>query len=307
MSSPPAGPETAAGANACPGRCVVHQCPDCGHSRWVYYRSVPLGDLARSLTGWSRYECLNCGWRGWRPSTSSWRAANLSGRQSESGPRSAALRRLRERLAVNARRPFDAITGGPLRRTLRWSLAIFTVGLLTGALLFGGDSAPGETVSEEVNASHLETPVTLAPRPSEDVPLDARVSVPLTTTPTAGQSTVLGGSPTADSTAAPEATAGRRSDATPARESRALAAARTPVSKAPRYRGSLVIDSDPRGANVTVDGRVVGSTPIVLDDVAAGSCVVRVQSNGYELWSTAARIVANKKTRVVATLQRSNQ
>jgi serine acetyltransferase len=54
---------------------------------------------------------------------------------------------------------------------------------------------------------------------------------------------------------------------------------------------------------VTVDGRVVGSTPVLLKDVPAGSCVVRVESSGYERWSAAVRVVANKETRVSATLQ----
>jgi hypothetical protein len=69
----------------------------------------------------------------------------------------------------------------------------------------------------------------------------------------------------------------------------------------------LAIDSDPPGAVVSVDGRVVGSTPVLLKDVPAGSCVVRVESSGYELWSAAARVVANKETRVTATLQRGSK
>jgi hypothetical protein len=82
------------------------------------------------------------------------------------------------------------------------------------------------------------------------------------------------------------------------------------ISAAPAlnfYRGTLVIESDPPGAEVTVSGRPVGSTPLVLKDLPVGSCVVRVEADGYELWSTAARVVANQRTRVMAILHRGSE
>ena len=66
-----------------------------------------------------------------------------------------------------------------------------------------------------------------------------------------------------------------------------------------------MIKSEPLGAVVTVDGKVVGATPLMLKVVPAGSRVVRIESDGYERWSFAARVVANKVTQVVATLQQS--
>jgi hypothetical protein len=87
---------------------------------------------------------------------------------------------------------------------------------------------------------------------------------------------------------------------------RAKSAAPSTAAQLPRYRGSLAIDSDPQGARVSVDGQFVGSTPIVLKDLPAGSCVVRVESDGYELWSAAARVVADRQSRVSATLQRGS-
>jgi len=58
---------------------------------------------------------------------------------------------------------------------------------------------------------------------------------------------------------------------------------------------------------VVVDGQVIGSTPVVLKDVRAGSRVVRIESNGYQRWSAAARVVADKETKLNATLQRGSQ
>jgi hypothetical protein len=58
---------------------------------------------------------------------------------------------------------------------------------------------------------------------------------------------------------------------------------------------------------VTIDGQAIGTTPLVLKDVRAGSRVVRIESSGYEKWSAATRVVADKETRVNATLQRGSQ
>jgi hypothetical protein len=68
-----------------------------------------------------------------------------------------------------------------------------------------------------------------------------------------------------------------------------------------------VVHSEPVGAVVSVDGRVVGATPLSLKEVPAGSRVVRIESQGYERWSLAARVVANQELRIVATLQRADQ
>jgi hypothetical protein len=89
-------------------------------------------------------------------------------------------------------------------------------------------------------------------------------------------------------------------------EHRTTAAAGRRAPTFPQFRGSLRITSEPEGAVVTVDGRVVGATPVVLKDVRVGSRVVRIESSGYEPWSTAARVAAAKVTSVKATLQRGS-
>ena len=103
----------------------------------------------------------------------------------------------------------------------------------------------------------------------------------------------------------PVANAPSAGDGRPA-ERRTTAAAGPRASTLPQFRGSLRITSEPEGAVVTVDGRVVGATPVVLKDVRVGSRVVRIESNGYEPWSTAARVAAAKVTSVKATLQRGS-
>jgi hypothetical protein len=55
---------------------------------------------------------------------------------------------------------------------------------------------------------------------------------------------------------------------------------------------------------VFVGGTAVGTTPIVLKDLPIGSRVVRLEAAGYQVWSSAVRVVANQQTQVTAILYR---
>jgi len=70
------------------------------------------------------------------------------------------------------------------------------------------------------------------------------------------------------------------------------------------FRGSLSVNSAPRGAKVFVNGVSVGSTPLLLESVPAGSRVVRVELDGYRAWTAAVRVVANEQAFTTAVLQR---
>jgi hypothetical protein len=96
----------------------------------------------------------------------------------------------------------------------------------------------------------------------------------------------------------------RTPDAGPSASAVGAGVAASTAPALPRFHGSLTIRSEPRGARVLVDGQVVGVTPILLKGVRAGSRVVRIESEGYERWSSAARVVANQETAIVATLHR---
>jgi PEGA domain-containing protein len=77
---------------------------------------------------------------------------------------------------------------------------------------------------------------------------------------------------------------------------------KTPSSPASDYRGGLVLSSSPAGAEVTVNGQVVGVTPVVLKDLPVGSRALVVRRDGYSPWSTSVRIVADQQTTVQAQL-----
>jgi PEGA domain len=78
----------------------------------------------------------------------------------------------------------------------------------------------------------------------------------------------------------------------------------TPPRIGSRFVGSLMIESQPSGADVFVDRGRVGMSPIRLSKVRAGSHTVRIDLNGYERWSRAVAVVTNQSTRVTAMMQR---
>jgi hypothetical protein len=77
-----------------------------------------------------------------------------------------------------------------------------------------------------------------------------------------------------------------------------------PAHAAPRrISGALLVRSEPRGAQVSINGVVHGRTPLVIRGLDAGSRVVRLDLPGYERWSWAVGVVANKQTPVTVKLQ----
>jgi hypothetical protein len=69
-----------------------------------------------------------------------------------------------------------------------------------------------------------------------------------------------------------------------------------------RFYGSLVIDSTPINARAFVNGHAVGTTPLVLTDVPAGSRVVRLEADDYTPWSSTVRVIADQRISVNVTL-----
>ncbi len=78
----------------------------------------------------------------------------------------------------------------------------------------------------------------------------------------------------------------------------------TEQRKPESFTGSIYVDSRPRGAQVFVDGRAVGSTPLSIPDVAIGSHVVRLELNDHRSWSAVTRVSAGRQERVTGSLER---
>jgi hypothetical protein len=66
----------------------------------------------------------------------------------------------------------------------------------------------------------------------------------------------------------------------------------------------LTVESRPAGATVFLDGQPVGTTPLVLPDVAVGEHAIHLDRDGYQRWSSTIRIVTTERNRVAASLDR---
>jgi hypothetical protein len=106
---------------------------------------------------------------------------------------------------------------------------------------------------------------------------------------------------------APAATPPQASAATPppARTAAATNERRDVDSAEPPRTGpaAMMVDSRPAGAQVFVDGRSVGYTPIVVGGLAPGTHSVRMQAPGHQPWVTAVTLAAGARERVAASLE----
>jgi hypothetical protein len=68
--------------------------------------------------------------------------------------------------------------------------------------------------------------------------------------------------------------------------------------------GGLTVDSRPEGASVFVDGKMVGTTPLTIDSVAAGEHSVGLTREGYSRWASSVRVTTGERARVTASLEK---
>jgi hypothetical protein len=66
--------------------------------------------------------------------------------------------------------------------------------------------------------------------------------------------------------------------------------------------GAILVESRPGGAQVFLDGKLIGTTPLQMSTVTPGRHDVRIQLDGYQVWSTAVDVRAGQRTRVAASL-----
>jgi hypothetical protein len=102
---------------------------------------------------------------------------------------------------------------------------------------------------------------------------------------------------------APVPAAGRRGDApSGGRPDTAPAGERRDSAPSGSSLGSVYVDSRPRGAQVFVDGRAVGTTPLRIPDIQVGTHVVRLELAGHRVWSASRDVTAGQETRVTGSL-----
>ena len=139
----------------------------------------------------------------------------------------------------------------------------------------GGAIAP----EEEPGPRRVDPePIRPAPQASTEVPVEPRQAPPEPVAPPAP----------------------RQPASAPARPAPAEPARREPVRTGP---GSMQVLSRPPGAEVVVDGRAVGRTPLVLAEVQAGRHEVRIELPGFRPWATTIEVGAGERARVAASLE----
>lgn len=82
-----------------------------------------------------------------------------------------------------------------------------------------------------------------------------------------------------------------------------LARPATPAPSSPTAKtGSLVIESRPTGASITLNGRQIGTTPMTIDDLEPGTYTVLLQLPTFRPIRTTVRVVAGARARAAASL-----
>jgi serine/threonine protein kinase len=99
-----------------------------------------------------------------------------------------------------------------------------------------------------------------------------------------------------------------REPARPAAPSTGRASRSSPIaqsaSAAPAARsGALLVDSRPVGASVFIDGRLMGRTPLLLDEIEAREHAVSMEMAGYKRWTSSITVVGGARARIAASLE----
>ena len=171
-------------------------------------------------------------------------------------------------------------------------------GAADAAALRDQGGAPSETAGAASGRTFSESPVG-DPVRIEEAPIvpapDPAGSAPAT----AGSTPGAGSAPTA-----PDRRGTRPTDTPPVGrvppETRSNAGGPAAVPAGP---GSIQVLSRPSGAQVTLDGRLIGKTPMLIPEVATGSHTIRLELATFNPWTTTVDVKAGDAVRVAASLE----
>jgi ElaB/YqjD/DUF883 family membrane-anchored ribosome-binding protein len=166
----------------------------------------------------------------------------------------------------------------PWSPTLTVPVLVLVTVLAIGALITSiRDAEPEKVVSR---ASTEQTSIPAAPAPT------AVSAIPSTTVPRSNPSP----STREERVSTPQRPSPDRSPA--------------PIAGRPQtFVGTLSITSVPTGASVSINGKPAGVTPLRLPRQRAGSMAVQIARDGFERWSAAVRVPADRLTEVTARLR----
>jgi hypothetical protein len=206
--------------------------------------------------------------------------------------------RAAERAALPAAAP-AAMAGDPIRE--------FTDRAAVRDELVAPPATPSAAPRDAIDAPRTPVADRAVPNPASTRP--ERTAVPQTAAArtASAKKTDIGkaSKPVAKAAAAParpRPAAPTGPSATGAVRATAPAAAGAPAA-ASTEPGSLLVDSRPPGANVFLDGRLIGTTPLVLSSIALGEHAIHLERAGYRRWASSVKIVSGERSRVAASLE----
>ena len=154
----------------------------------------------------------------------------------------------------------------------------------------GGQPFSESSVSEPINLN--PPPIIPAPEKSAGPPNEASAG------PRRGPDRAAGPAPQPQPGKTPGAV-GR----VPPRTQAVAADPPAPPSPIPTGPGSLQVVSRPAGAQVIVDGKNIGKTPLTISEVAVGFHNIQLELTGFKGWSTTVGVKPGASTRVAASLE----
>ena len=183
----------------------------------------------------------------------------------------------------------DAEAGKPDRRSFPLPIAIAVVAVLVLGLYGAYQIVTRGTTPPE------SATISVPPANAARAPAPADIYLPAQRPPPAA-------APSGPSVRqAPAAKKTTRTATTPKTASSRTSTAKRPAAKT--VPGSLSVESRPTGARVFLDGRLSGTTPLVLSKLTAGSHDVRVERTGYRRWSSRIQITSGRRSRLTASLE----
>ena len=208
--------------------------------------------------------------------------------------------------------PFVWYTSEPVvhksaRRYVGIALLILgSIGVLawSGRLLMGmrrdaaTSGAPIQNASQPTPTVTQEAPTNVAP-PTPDPP------PPVTTAPaetaTVPAETATPSKP-ATAIAPPSEARGANAPDAPRPERPARQAERPAINTQPNAAGGLFAITRPLGAQVFVDNKLIGSTPLFMSQLSPGSHEVRLELPGFSTYSSSIQVEPNKRFRLAVQL-----
>ena len=157
-----------------------------------------------------------------------------------------------------------------------------------------GTPTPGQTFSE----SPVNEPARIDPEPI----VPTQETKPAPAPPQPAPQAAKRPPPKPAAAPAPAADRGARTPQTSA-PPRPAAAVPKPVQAPASGPGAIQVVSRPAGAEVVLDGRVIGRTPLSIGEVAAGTHTIRLELPGFQRWETTVDLKPGSSQRVAASLE----